>query len=94
MPSLVCRPMHLNKPTPAVLAVGQELQSEPTRLDQGRAPITATLSSQSIGPACVNYFFQLFQKIYVPRLVEVIISGFLSPLRSTSATCDPMPDRL
>ncbi len=38
--------------------------------------------------------FHLFQKMKVPRLVPVMISGALSLFRSTTATCEPTPDRL
>ena len=38
--------------------------------------------------------FQLFQKMNVPRLVDVMISALPSLSRSTTARCEPTPERL
>src|SRR5437016_2130132 len=43
---------------------------------------------------CLRVVFQLFQKMKVPRLVAVMISGAPSLLRSTAATFEPTPERL
>src|SRR6185436_4289274 len=56
-----------------------------------------------VAPACAlsvrltprpHHFFQLFQKMNVPRLVDVISSGAPSLSRSDTASPDPTPDRL